>query len=40
MWCAILIGLLAYTAQEVRRHRIRLVLSGPVGFVSPQQRPG
>jgi hypothetical protein len=40
LWCAILIGLLAYTALEFRRHRFRLVLLGPVGFVSPQQRPG
>jgi hypothetical protein len=34
------VTLLAYAAQELRRHRIRLVLAGPVGFVSPQQRPG
>jgi hypothetical protein len=40
MWCAILVGLLAYSARELRRHRCRLVLSGLVGFVSPQQRPG
>jgi hypothetical protein len=40
VWCAVLLVLLAYAAQELRRHRIRLVLSGPVGFVSPQQRPG
>jgi hypothetical protein len=40
LWCAILVGLLAYTAREIRRHRFRLVLSGPGGFVSPQQRPG
>jgi hypothetical protein len=40
LWCAILVGFLAYAAQELRRHRIRLVLAGPVGFVSPQQRPG
>jgi hypothetical protein len=40
LWCAVLVGLLAYTLQELRRHRSRLVLTGPVGFVSPQQRPG
>jgi hypothetical protein len=40
MWCAVLIGLLAVTARELRRHRFRLVLWGPVGVVSPQQRPG
>ncbi|HEX7300629.1 MAG TPA: hypothetical protein VF257_16645 [Solirubrobacteraceae bacterium] len=40
MWCAILVGLLAYSARELRRHRFRLVLCGPVGVVSPQQRPG
>jgi hypothetical protein len=40
LWCAVLVGALAYTFQDLRRHRIRLVLGGPVGFVSPQQRPG
>jgi len=40
LFCAIIVTLLAFAAQELRRHRIRLVLAGPVGFVSPQQRPG
>jgi hypothetical protein len=40
MFFAILLGVLAYAAQELRRHRFRLVLVDPVGLVSPQQRPG
>jgi hypothetical protein len=40
LFFAILLGVLAYAAQELRRHRFSLVLAGPVGIVSPQQRPG
>ena len=40
LWCVILVGLLVYSAQELRRHRVRPVLSGPVGVVSLLQRPG
>jgi hypothetical protein len=40
LFCAILVGLLAYPVQELRRHRFRLVVAGPVGVVFPQQRPG
>jgi hypothetical protein len=40
LWCAILIALLAYAARDLRRHRHRFVLLEPVGFASPQQRPG
>jgi len=40
LFCAILVALLAYPVQELRRHRFRLVLAGPVGVVFPQQRPG
>jgi hypothetical protein len=40
LWCAILVGLAAYTAQQLRRHRRRFVLLKPIGFVTPQQRPG
>ena len=40
LFFAILLGVLAYAAQELRRHRFHLVLAGPVGIVSPQQRPG
>jgi hypothetical protein len=40
LFFAILLGVLAYAAHELRRHRFRLVLAGPVGIVSPQQRPG
>jgi len=40
LWCAILVAALAYAAQELRRHRLRFVVLEPIGFVSPQQRPG
>ncbi|HEX5925365.1 MAG TPA: hypothetical protein VFY45_16155 [Baekduia sp.] len=40
LWCAMLAAALAYAAQELRRHRLRFVVLEPIGFVSPQQRPG
>jgi hypothetical protein len=40
LFCAILVVLLAYPVQELRRHRFRLVLAAPVGVVFAQQRPG
>jgi hypothetical protein len=40
MFFAILLGVLAYAAQELRRHRFRLVVVDLDGIVSPQQRPG
>jgi hypothetical protein len=40
MWSAILIGFLMYAARDLRRHRGRLLLAGPAGVPSPQQRPG
>jgi hypothetical protein len=40
LWCAVLVVLLALTYQELRGHRLRPVLTGPVGVVSLLQRPG
>jgi hypothetical protein len=40
VWCDIFIVLLAFTGQALRRHRVRPVLSGPIGVVSLLQRPG
>jgi hypothetical protein len=40
LWAAMLVALLAYAAQEFRRHGHRCLLLAPVGFASPQQRPG
>jgi len=35
-----LVAVLADAARELRRHRLRFVVLEPIGFVSPQQRPG
>jgi hypothetical protein len=40
MWCAVLFGFLLYAARDLRRHRGHLLLAGPAGVPSPQQRPG
>jgi hypothetical protein len=40
LWCAILVETVAWAAQARRRHRVRLFLIAPTGFVSVQQRPG
>jgi hypothetical protein len=40
LWCAILVGLVAWAAEQRRRHRFPLALVEPAAFVSPQQRPG
>jgi hypothetical protein len=40
MWCVLLIGFLLYAARDLRRHRGQLLLAGPAGVPSPQQRPG
>jgi hypothetical protein len=39
-WCAILAGLLAFSCQRLRRHRVRSVLPGPIGVAFLLQRPG
>jgi hypothetical protein len=39
-WCALLLAALACMAQELRRHRFRLVLPRPAGVVFLLQRPG
>jgi hypothetical protein len=40
MWCAVICGFLLYAARDLRRHRGHLLLAGPAGVPSPQQRPG
>jgi hypothetical protein len=40
LWCVLFVVLLALVGQELRRHRVRPVLAGPVGVVSLLQRPG
>jgi hypothetical protein len=40
LWCDLFLILLAPIGQELRRHRVRPVLAGSVGVVSPLQRPG
>jgi hypothetical protein len=40
MWCAVLLGIWLCAAGDLRRHRGRLLLAGPAGVPSPQQRPG
>jgi hypothetical protein len=40
MWCAVLLGFSLCAARDLRRHRGRLLLAGPPGVPSPQQRPG
>jgi hypothetical protein len=40
LWCAILLGLMAYGVRELRRHRLQFLALEQGGFVSPQQRPG
>jgi hypothetical protein len=40
MWCALVMGFALYAAQDLRRNRARLLLAGPAGVPSPQQRPG
>jgi hypothetical protein len=39
-WCDLCLLLLALIGLELRRHRVRPVLAGPVGVVFPLQRPG
>jgi hypothetical protein len=34
------VGFIALAYRELRRHRFRLVLAGPVGVVDLLQRPG
>jgi hypothetical protein len=38
--CAVLVGFLFDAIRASRRHRVRLLLAGPAGVRSPQQRPG
>jgi hypothetical protein len=40
LWCAILIGLLVYCAQELRRHRIRVLPARSLLAISLHPRPG
>jgi hypothetical protein len=40
LWCAILASLLVYCAQELRRHRIRVLPDRSVLAVSLHPRPG
>jgi hypothetical protein len=40
LWCDLFLVLLALVGRELRRHRVRPVLAGPVGVVSLLQRPG
>jgi hypothetical protein len=40
VWCEIVIVLLALSGRELRRHRLRPVLSPAAGFTSLLQRPG
>jgi hypothetical protein len=40
LWCVLFVVLLALVGRELRRHRVRPVLAGPVGVVSLLQRPG
>jgi hypothetical protein len=40
LWCAILVGLLAYCAQELRRHRVRVLPARSVLAISLHPRPG
>jgi hypothetical protein len=40
LWCVLFVVLLALVGRELRRHRLRPVLAGPVGVVSLPQRPG
>jgi hypothetical protein len=39
-WCDLCLVLLALLGLELRRHRARPILAGPVGVVFPLQRPG
>jgi hypothetical protein len=39
-WCALLLGGLGYTVQELRRHRVRLILPEPAGVAFLLHRPG
>jgi hypothetical protein len=38
--CALVFGLALAAARQLRRHRLRLVVSAPVGFSAPLERPG
>jgi hypothetical protein len=40
MWSAVLVAFLLYAALGLRRNRAPLLLAGPAGVPSPQQRPG
>ena len=40
VWAALLLGLAFVAAQELRRHRLRLVVRGHVGFTTLRERPG
>jgi hypothetical protein len=40
LFCAIIVGVLFFFGQELRRHQFRLVLFAPAGVAFPQQRPG
>ena len=39
-WCVIVLGLAAYRPLTLRRHRIRQLARGLVGFASLRERPG
>jgi hypothetical protein len=39
-WGVVIVALLALAGRELRRHRLRLTLSGPSGFAPLLQRPG
>jgi hypothetical protein len=38
--CALVFGLALAAARQLRPHRLRLVVSAPVGFSTPHERPG
>jgi hypothetical protein len=40
VWCALLLCCVLYLAQQFLRHRVRLNLATPGGFVCLLQRPG
>jgi hypothetical protein len=40
LWCAILVSLLVCCAQELRRHRVRVVPARSILAISPHPRPG
>lgn len=40
VWCALILCLAIFAAQELRRHRVRFGFSSPAGFTLATERPG